>query len=119
MREQIFISGGNKDAGTIDEAFKYTVKQPKLTKQPHNVFLIVGESFGEWPFLPKFKDIGVVSRMQKLRAATNCTYISSMLPMGDNTVRAVNGLITGLPNTSIYENYQPMSFKQPYVMGIA
>lgn len=119
LREQIFISGGNKDAGTIDEAFKHTVKQLKLTKQPQNVFLIVGESFGEWPFLPKFKDIGVVSRMQKLRAATNCTSISSMLPMGDNTVRAVNGLITGLPNTGIYENYHPMSFKQPYAMGIA
>lgn len=119
LREQIFISGGNKDAGTIDEAFKHTVKQPKLTKQPHNVFLIVGESFGEWPFLPKFKDIGVVPQMQKLRASDNCTYISSMLPMGDNTVRAVNGLITGLPNTGIYENYQPMSFKQPYAMGIA
>lgn len=57
--------------------------------------------------------------MQKLRAATNCTSISSMLPMGDNTVRAVNGLITGLPNTGIYENYHPMSFKQPYAMGIA
>lgn len=42
-----------------------------------------------------------------------------MLPMGDNTVRAVNGLITGLPNTDIYENYHPMSFKQPYAMGIA
>lgn len=119
LREQIFISGGNKDAGTIDEAFKHTVKQAKLTKQPHNVFLIVGESFGEWPFLPKFKDIGVVPQMQKLRASDNCTYISSMLPMGDNTVRAVNGLITGLPNTGIYENYQPMSFKQPYAMGIA
>lgn len=119
LREQIFISGGNKDVGTIDEAFKHTVKQPKLTKQPHNVFLIVGESFGEWPFLPKFKDIGVVPQMQKLRASDNCTYISSMLPMGDNTVRAVNGLITGLPNTGIYENYQPMSFKQPYAMGIA
>lgn len=119
LREQIFLSGGNKEAGTIDEAFKHTVKQPKLTKQPNNVFLIVGESFGEWPFLPKFKDIGVVPRMQNLRAAANCTYISSMLPMGDNTVRAVNGLITGLPNTGIYENYQPMSFKQSYAMGVA
>ena len=119
LREQIFLSGGNKEAGTIDEAFKNTVKQPKLTKQPHNVFLIVGESFGEWPFLPKFKDIGVVLRMQNLRASANCTYISSMLPMGDSTVRAVNGLITGLPNTGIYENYQPMSFKQPYAMGVA
>lgn len=119
LREQILISCGNKDAGTIDEAFKHTVKKPKLTKQPHNVFLIVGESFGEWPFLPKFKDIGIVPRMQNLRAGANCTYISSMLPMGDNTVRAVNGLITGLPNTGIYENYQPMSFKQPYAMGIA
>lgn len=69
--------------------------------------------------MPKFKDIGVVPQMQKLRASDNCTYISSMLPMGDNTVRAVNGLITGLPNTGIYENYQPMSFKQPYAMGIA
>ena len=119
LREQIFISGGNKEAGTIDEAFKRTVKQPKLANQPHNVFLIVGESFGEWPFLPKFKDIGVVPQMQNLRASANCIYIPSMLPMGDNTVRAVNGIITGLPNTGIYENYQPMSFKQPYAMGVA
>ena len=119
LRGIIAACGGNKHAATLDEAFLRTVKQPKLKAQPHNVFVIVGESFGNWPFLPKFAHIGIVPKMQALMNAKNSAYIPTMLPNGGNTVTAVNGLLTGLPETGIYANYQPISFKEKYAAGIA
>ena len=119
LRSMIAACGGNKKAATLEEAFLRTVKEPKLTKQPHNVFLIVGESFGSWPFLPKFAHIGLVPKMQALMNSENSAYVPTMLPNGSNTIKAVNGLFTGLPTIGIYENYQPMSFKEKYASGIA
>lgn len=55
LREQIFISGGNKDAGTIDEAFKHTVKQLKLTKQPQNVFSLLEKVLANGRFCRSLK----------------------------------------------------------------
>lgn len=118
LRNLIATTGGNQNASTLDEAFLRTVKQPKMQVQPKNVFLIVGESFGNWPFLPKFANIGIVPKMQALMNSENGSYISTMLPNGGNTINAVNGLLTGLPETGIYANYQPTSFKEKYAAGI-
>ena len=41
-----------------------------------------------------------------------------MLPHGSGTIIAINGLITGLPDTGLYENYSPLSMKEKYAMGI-
>lgn len=119
LRKLIAKSGGNPQANTIDEAFLRTVKTPKLQTQPRNVFLIVGESFGNWPFLPKFANIGIVPQMQRLMKSDSCAYVPTMIPSGINTINAVNGLLTGLPETGIYANYQPVSFKEKYAAGIA
>ncbi len=118
LRGIISASGGNKSAATLDEAFLRTVKQPKLQTQPHNVFLIVGESFGNWPFLPKFAHLGIVPKMQALMNSEHGAYIPTMLPNGGNTINAVNGLVTGLPENGIYANYQPISFKEKYAAGM-
>ena len=119
LRGIIAACGGNKNAASLDEAFLRTVKQPKLQTQPNNIFLIIGESFGNWPFLPKFAHLGIVPKMQDLMNSEHGAYISTMLPNGGNTVTAVNGLLTGLPETGIYVNYQPISYKEKYAAGIA
>lgn len=119
LRQKIAASGGDKNATTIDEAFLHTVKQPKLAKQPANIVLIVGESFGNWPFLPKYKDLGLVDNMLALQNSSESAYITTMLPHGSGTIAAVNGLVTGLPDTGLYENDQPMTFKSKYKSGIA
>ena len=67
LRQKIALAGGNPQAKTIDEAFLHTVKQPKLSHKPSNVVLVVGESFGQWPFLAQFKDLGLVDRMLALQ----------------------------------------------------
>ena len=119
LRKLIAKSGGNPQANTIDEAFLRTVNTPKLKMQPRHVFLIVGESFGNWPFLPKFTNIGIVPQMQKLMSRDNCAFVPTMIPNGGNTISAMNGLLSGLPEIGIYANYQPVSFKEKYAAGIA
>lgn len=118
LRQKIALTGGNASAKTIDEAFLRTVAGPKMAKQPSNVVLIVGESFGQWPFLPKFRDLGLVDNMLALQDSPNAAHINTMLAHSSGTIGAINGLLTGLPDTGLYENYQPMSMQEKYATGI-
>lgn len=118
LYEKIAASGGNKAAESIDKAFMHTVKQPKLSKQPRNIVLIVGESFGNWPFLPKYKDLGLVDNMLALQNSADAAHVATMLPHGSGTIFAVNGLVSGIPDMGLYENYQANSFNSKYATGI-
>lgn len=118
LREKIAASGGNKNADSINKAFLHTVKQPKLAKQPRNIVLIVGESFGDWPFLPKYKDLVLVDNMLALKNASDAAHITTMLPHGSGTISAVNSLVSGIPDMGLYENYQANSFNGKYATGI-
>lgn len=118
LREKIANAGGDKNAANVEAAFTRTVRQPKLVQQPKNIVLIVGESFGEWPFLPKFKDLGLVNNMRRLQNSAHGAHINTMLCHGSGTISAVNGLVSGVPDSSLYENYQPESFKSQYGTGI-
>ncbi|MBQ3113467.1 MAG: sulfatase-like hydrolase/transferase [Phascolarctobacterium sp.] len=118
LKKKIAAVGGNPNATTIDEAFKRTVVAPKMAQQPNNVVLIIGESFGLWPFLPQFKDLGLVDQTIALQNSEHGFAVENMLAGASGTMPSMNVLLTGLPNTGIYENYQPNSFKTKYQMGI-
>ncbi len=118
LRKKIAASGGNKDANTISAAFTKTVTKPKLNRQPNNVVVIIGESFGLWPFLPEFRDLGLVNESLRLQGAADGAAVKYMLANGSGTIAAVNGIVTGLPDTGLYENYQPRSMQDKYESGI-
>ncbi len=118
LKKKIAAIGGNPNADTVDEAFKRKVSAPKIAQQPNNVVLIIGESFGLWPFLPQFKELGLVNQTIALQNSEHGFAIENMLAGASGTMPSMNVLLTGLPNTGIYENYQPNSFKTKYQMGI-
>ena len=118
LRQKIAASGGNKDANTISVAFTKTVTKPKLNRQPNNVVVIIGESFGLWPFLPEFRDLGLVNESLRLQDSADGAAVKYMLANGSGTIAAVNGIVTGLPDTGLYENYQPRSMQDKYESGI-
>ena len=118
LKRKIADLGGNGDADTLSAAFKRTVQQPRLTYQPHNVVVIIGESFGLWPFLPQFTNLDLVGESMKLQYSANGAAVKYMLPNGSGTIAAVNGIVTGLPDTSLYENYHPNSMQDKYESGI-
>lgn len=118
LQRRIANAGGNPQAPTVEEAFLHTVAAPKLAHKPQNIVLILGESFGQWPFLEPYTKLGLVEKMRALQAQENCASINTMLPNASGTIGAVNGLVTGFPSSNLYLNYQPNSFKDKYAMGI-
>ena len=118
LRKKIAFLGGNPEAQTIDDAFMRTVKSPKRAEKPDNIILIIGESFGEWPFLPKFSEIGLVNQTMALKNAPNGASVKTMLANGNGTMTSMNGIISGLPSSGLYENYQEKSFEEKYQMGL-
>lgn len=118
LREKIALIGGDRNAATIDEAFMRTVISPKRLEKPDNIVLIIGESFGEWPFLPQFRDIGLVNQTMKLKYSINGAYVDNMLANGMGTISSLNGIITGLPCSVYYENYLPVTYEEKYRTGI-
>ena len=61
LKDIIQFVGGNPKANTIDEAFTRTITEEKLPIQPNNVIFVLGESYGLWPFLPNYEELGTYS----------------------------------------------------------
>lgn len=118
LREKIAAIGGNPKARTIDEAFVRIVATSKLKDKPDNIVLIIGESYGQWPFLPKFKELRLVDEALSIKESAKGSYANTMLANGSGTMTSLNGIISGLPSCGVYENYQPITFKETYKMGI-
>lgn len=118
LQKKIIAVGGLANTNTVEDAFLHKVTNPKLSVQPQNVVLIVGESFGQWPFLSKYQNLGLVNNMQNLQKTAYSASIETMIPHGDGTIAAVNGLVTGLSAAGLYANYQPESFNSQYSTGI-
>ncbi len=118
FRANIAMAGGDASKKSLQNAFLRTVVQPKLDHQPKQVVLLVGESFGNWPFMPQFSSIGLVDKMMALQNSPKGAHIATALPHGSGTIMAVNGLVTGLAESTLYENYQKKSFRTKYETGI-
>lgn len=119
LRQKITALGGNGNVSSIDQAFERTVKQERLSKKPTNVVLIIGESFGLWPFLEEYKDLGLVDKSIALQNSANGAAVKYMLANSTGTIGGINGIVTGLPDTGKYENYQPNPENTIYKSGVA
>lgn len=113
------IVKGNPTATSIDEGLKKTVTQPIYPFAPNQIFLILGESYGVWPFLPDYEPMHIVPAGSEFAHSSKGAFISMFLAQGTGTMPAVNGYLTGLPDTGLYPNYMKESYQHPYPTGIA
>ncbi|MDR3163349.1 MAG: LTA synthase family protein [Helicobacteraceae bacterium] len=118
FREAIGLLGGNSGAGTIESAFEKTVSVGSNGEPPQTVVLILGETYALWPFLSDFRELGLVENGRRLQNSPNGFALNLMLSVGDGTIAAVNGLLSGLFEAGIYQNYEIESYKSVYLFGI-
>lgn len=118
IRKDIMILGGNPQADTIENAFKWQVAAPKLAKQPDNVIVILGESYALWPMLPKYQPMGIADEAMRMANSENSCSTALMLAHGSGTMPAVNGYVTGLAEAGLTEETVPESYKTKYGTGI-
>ncbi|WP_312420649.1 LTA synthase family protein [Anaerospora hongkongensis] len=113
-----YLSGHAIETTNIDDFLKKEAQGSKI-KKPRHVFLIIAESYAEWPLLPSYKDLNIANGMKKIIAQDNAVHVQTFLPASTSTMTAVNGIVTGLPEVNLSPNYQIETYKEAYASSIA
>ena len=88
-------------------------------QKPRHIFIILGETFMQWPMLGKYDDLLVAEGIKSLIAEDKCYYSRNFMPNGDFTSTAITGLVTGLPDVNIKVNYQARTYERLYITSMA
>lgn len=120
LHEKIQSIGGNPGSTRFDEAFTKTITTERLQQQPQSINIILGESYGLWPFLNEFNDPGayLVEQGRKYAVSPQAMGTQMALAQGTGTMPAIIGLLTGMPDTGMYPNYNVGMLQEPYGLGI-
>ena len=120
LHEKIQSIGGNPSSTRFDEAFTKTITTERLQQQPQSINIILGESYGLWPFLTEFNEPGayLVEQGRKYAASPQAMGTQMALAQGTGTMPAIIGLLTGMPDTGMYPNYSVGMLQEPYGLGI-
>ena len=120
LHEKIQSIGGNPSSTRFDEAFTKTITTERLQQQPQSINIILGESYGLWPFLAEFNEPGayLVEQGRKYAASPQAMDTQMALAQGTGTMPAIIGLLTGMPDTGMYPNYSVGMLQEPYGLGI-
>ena len=120
LNEKITAVGGKPNGTNFDGSFTRTITTERLAEQPQSINIVLGESYGLWPFLSEYNEPGayLVEQGRKYAASPQAMSTQLALAQGTGTMPAINGLLTGMPDTGLYPNYEGESFKQPYGLGI-
>lgn len=113
-----YIAGEKINSGQVDDFFRKEALGSNMDK-PRHVFLIIGESYANWPLLPKYKDLNIANGLKNIIAQEDAVYVPALLPNGMATIAGVNGIVSGLPEVNLYINYQQESYKEPYATALA
>lgn len=112
------LSGKEVAGNELDYYLAKRAQGAQLPK-PKQIFLIVSESYANWPLLDKYSELHIADGMKELIAAPDSAYCPAMLPNGGSTISAMTGVTTGLADANLYLTTMPESFAQPYLTAIA
>ena len=112
------LAGRSADSNNLDDYLRREAQGAQVAK-PKQIFLIVSESYANWPLLDKYSQLHIADGMKEIIAGEDADYCNAMLPNGASTISALTGVTTGLADANLYLTTMPESFKQPYITAIA
>lgn len=102
----------------LDDYFLRKAHGAKIDK-PNHIFIIIGESYAQWPLEEKYSDLHIADGIKKIIAQENAFYSSHFIPVGAFTADTLNGLVTGMAVAGIYPAYQAETYKGIYGTAFA
>jgi phosphoglycerol transferase MdoB-like AlkP superfamily enzyme len=105
----------DKSFDNLDSYFLKHAHGPKGVP-PRHIFLVVMESYDEWPLLKKYASLGITNNLKAL--AQKGLYFDTFLPASGSTMQSLGSIITGFPYTHVEINYQ-VTGRKPYPSSIA
>lgn len=112
------LAGRSADSNNLDDYLRREAQGAQVAK-PKQIFLIVSESYANWPLLDKYSNLHIADGMKGIIAGEDADYCNAMLPNGASTISAMTGVTTGLADANLYLTTMPESFKEPYITAIA
>lgn len=104
-----------------DELDYYLAKQAggsQLSK-PRHIFIIIAESYANWPLLSEYSNLHIADGMKNIMAASDSDCCAAFLPNGSSTVSALTGIVTGFADANLYLTTMEQSFCEPYATAAA
>lgn len=113
-----YLAGTPVNSPKLDDFLRKRVAVGTDTP-PRQIFLIVGESYANWPLLPQYSNLNIANGLRGIIAQENAVYVPNFLPNGLSTISGVMGILTGLAEANLYLNYLPETYKEPYSTALA
>ena len=114
-----FISARkNLDSKNLAAYLEKTAAGARIDKPAH-IFIILGETFMQWPMLGKYSNLGVADGIKSLAAEDNAYYSRNFLSTSDFTSGSICGMVTGLPDLKTHINYLPKTYEGVYISAMA
>lgn len=112
------LAGRPADSDDLDVYLTRQAQGAQLEK-PKHIFVIISESYANWPLLDKYKGLHINDGMRSILAGADSDYCRAFLPNGASTVSAVTGVVTGFADANLYLTTMPEAFAAPYPMASA
>lgn len=112
------IAGNNVESDNMATYLTRHAQGAKLQK-PKHIFIIIGETYSQWPMMDKYKDLELANGIKDIASKKDAVYASSFMPNASFTAMAVSAMVTGLSDVSIPVNYQQRTYQQPYITSLA
>ena len=108
----------NLNARNLEPYLERTASGSRIDT-PKHIFIIIGETWMQWPMLVKYADLHVADGIKSIIAEPNAYYSRNFFPTGTFTSIAVEGIMTGMPDVNININYQPFTYEDIYISAMA
>ena len=105
---------GKPTASTDLDFYLTREAQGAQIPKPRHIFLLIGESYANWPFLSEYAELSIADGMKAILARPDSAYCGAFLPNGGSTVSAVTGIVAGLADANLYLTTMPEAFAAPY-----
>lgn len=89
----------------------------KIAK-PRHIFVIVAETYMQWPLLEKYDFLPVTKGLKKLIARPDSIYVPYFLSASNGTMFGLTSVLLGLPELNLYTASRPVS-QQPYETALS
>ena len=113
-----YLSGKNIDSNNLDDYFEKQAQGAKI-KKPKHIFLIVSESYANWPLLDEYAGLHIADGMKGIIKQNDTAYCSAFLPNGSSTVNALMGVTTDFADANLYLTTMVDKMQQPYSTAFA
>ena len=118
--ERLAALHAGRPADTLDlDVYLTQEAQGAQIDKPRHIFLIISESYANWPLLEKYASLHIADPMKEILRADDTVYCDTFLPNGPSTVAALTGIVTGFADANLYLTTMPESFGAPYPTAIA